>query len=387
MLYMRKVLLHNFKIIFLLLEIFLSCNTMHGQILKGKIIDSSTLEPIPFATIYVTPDIGKSTTTNINGEFSLNEILSQDSIRVSYVGYETQTFKDPSDWKNGWTISLKSQTYKLPQVIVSNINLRQLVKNIRKKWEQNYPSHYPILEGTYRKQEIEDNELVTLAQCRMALQVPTTNKLESGEKPKINIKNRMILDPIETSGRNLLGVFLFIEPMPYPFFIELNSDTYDNYLWLIEQIIPETDNNEIYKIKYQGIKAPYLQHRGYIYISKKDNALLSAHIERPVKGLPCHNPDVFFHSTRYVWDIFYHKVDEKYQYSYMRTEYITQYSNQLTDKEFEYRIVIDYLVDKRTPVKESTTVFNSYLHDPFRNIREIPIKLITSFTKILPDYE
>jgi len=71
----------------------------------------------------------------------------------------------------------------------------------------------------------------------------------------------------------------------------------------------------------------------------------------------------------------------------MRTEYITKYSNQLTNKESEYRIVIDYLVDKRTPVKKSTTAFNTYLHDPFRNIREIPIKLITSFTKILPDYE
>ena len=370
-----------------MLEIFFSCNIIHGQILKGKIIDSSTLEPIPFATIYVTPDISKSTTTNINGEFSLNEILSQDSIRVSYVGYETQTLKYPFDWKNGWIISLKSQTYKLPQVIVSNINLRQLVKNIRKKWKHNYPSHYPILEGTYRKQEIEDNELVTLGQCRMTLQMPTANKLESGERPKVNIKNRMILNPIETSGRNQLGVFLCIEPMPYPFFIELASDSYDNYLWLIEQIIPESDNNETYKIRYQGIKAPYLQHRGNFYVSKKDNALLSAHIERPVSDLPCSNPDVFFHSTRYVWDIFYHKVDEKYQYSYMRTEYITKYSNQLTNKESEYRIVIDYLVDKRTPVKKSTTAFNTYLHDPFRNIREIPIKLITSFTKILPDYE
>lgn len=134
-LYMRKYPLHNLKITFLMLEIFFSCNIIHGQILKGKIIDSSTLEPIPFATIYVTPDISKSTTTNINGEFSLNEILSQDSIRVSYVGYETQTLKYPFDWKNGWIISLKSQTYKLPQVIVSNINLRQLVKNIRKKME------------------------------------------------------------------------------------------------------------------------------------------------------------------------------------------------------------------------------------------------------------
>lgn len=161
-----------------MLEIFFSCNIIHGQILKGKIIDSSTLEPIPFATIYVTPDISKSTTTNINGEFSLNEILSQDSIRVSYVGYETQTLKYPFDWKNGWIISLKSQTYKLPQVIVSNINLRQLVKNIRKKWKHNYPSHYPILEGTYRKQEIEDNELVTLGQCRMTL--PDAHRQQTG---------------------------------------------------------------------------------------------------------------------------------------------------------------------------------------------------------------
>lgn len=382
---MENLRLHTIKTTFLLLEILFSNIIVHGQVMKGKVIDSSTQEPIPFVTIYTTPDISRSTTTNINGEFSLNEIMSQDSVRISYVGYETQTLKCSPNWKNGQTILLKSLAYELPQVIITNIKLERLVKNIRLKWKRNYPSHYPVLEGTYRKQEIEDNELVTLAQCRMALQVPSANLLESGEKAKANISDRIILDPIETTGRKQLGVFLYIEPMFYPIFMELNPQTYDNYQWTIEQITPEANGDEIYKIKYQ---APQLQQKGYFYVSKKDNAILSIHLERHIKGLPCLNPDITFSSTRYMWDIFYHKIDGKYQYSYMRMEYITDYYNRLTEKNSEYRIIIDYLVDKRIPVKKkATTVFNDYLRDPFRIGQELPIKLITSFTKILPDYE
>ncbi len=370
--------------VYSLLGMLLICITVHSQVAKGKVIDDTNGEPIPFATIYATPDISKSTTTNINGEFSLEEVMSQDSIRISYVGYETQTLKCSPDWRNGQIIRLKSLAYELPQVIISNINLKNLVKNIRKKWKPNYPSRYPILEGTYRKQEIEDNELVTLAQCRMALLAPSAILIKDGEKPMANINGRIMLDPIETTGRKQLGVFLYIEPMLYPFFMELNPETYDNYQWFIEQITPEADGDEVYKIRYQS---SLLQHKGYFYVSKRDNAILSIHIERPSKGLPNRNPDITFHSTRYIWDIFYRKIDGKYQYSYMRTEYITQYSNRLTEKESEYRIIVDYLVDKRIPIKKNTAIFNVHLRDPFRDKKTIPMKLITSFTKILPDYE
>ncbi len=368
----------------LLLGMLLICISAYSQVAKGKVVDDTNGEPIPFATIYATPDISKSTTTNVNGEFSLEEVMSQDSIRISYVGYETQTLKCSPDWRNGQTIRLKSLAYELPQVIISNINLKNLVKNIRKKWRHNYPSRYPILEGTYRKQEIEDNELVTLAQCRMALLTPPAAQIKDGEKPMANINGRIMLDPIETTGRKQLGVFLYIEPMLYPFFMELNPETYDNYQWFIEQITPEADGDEIYKIRYQS---SIRQHKGYFYVSKRDNAILSIHMERPSKGLPNRNPDIAFHSTHYIWDIFYRKIDGKYQYSYMRTEFITQYSNRLTENESEYRIIVDYLVDKRIPIKKNTTNFNAYLRDPFRDKKAIPMKLITSFTKILPDYE
>ena len=59
-----------------------------GQTAKFKaiVVDDSTGEPLPYASVYVSPE--KGTMTNDEGEFSL--VLTEgEEIRISYVGYET----------------------------------------------------------------------------------------------------------------------------------------------------------------------------------------------------------------------------------------------------------------------------------------------------------
>ncbi|MBO7172610.1 MAG: carboxypeptidase-like regulatory domain-containing protein [Bacteroidaceae bacterium] len=59
-----------------------------GQTAKFKavVVDDATGEPLPYASVYVSPE--KGTMTNDEGEFSL--VLTEgEEIRISYVGYET----------------------------------------------------------------------------------------------------------------------------------------------------------------------------------------------------------------------------------------------------------------------------------------------------------
>ena len=59
-----------------------------GQTAKFKavVVDDATGEPLPYASVYVSPE--KGTMTNDEGEFSLM-LTEGEGIRISYVGYET----------------------------------------------------------------------------------------------------------------------------------------------------------------------------------------------------------------------------------------------------------------------------------------------------------
>src|SRR5215472_11413633 len=85
-------MLHSYKS--LLLAILLCAGTgLHAQtILKGKIIDATTKEPIPGASIHCTKEgCTCSCTTNISGEFEIKCTDCQ-KLSVTSVGYAPQQF-------------------------------------------------------------------------------------------------------------------------------------------------------------------------------------------------------------------------------------------------------------------------------------------------------
>jgi hypothetical protein len=78
----------------LLFGLFFGNSPVNGQqktkiVIKGKIIDATTNEPIPFANILL---VGKQqgATSNIDGEFSLSSNDNITQILVSYVGYKQE---------------------------------------------------------------------------------------------------------------------------------------------------------------------------------------------------------------------------------------------------------------------------------------------------------
>lgn len=355
--------------------------------LKGKVLDATSGEPIPFANIYITPDHTKSTITNLNGEFSLNDLNDQDSIRISYVGYEVLKVKCPAHWEKDITFQLKSRAYELQEVIISNVTIESLLKEVQKNRKKNYPDKYPILRGIYRKQEVSDNELVALYECNLDLKIPSVKMVEKGKKPQISVSNLKILNPLETSGKRLFGIFLYIEPMAYPTYMELSPENYNNYSWMIEQITLNDDGDDIYKISYKGTNHNNKNDKGYVYISKKEQAVVALHIVREIQNIQNKNEDIEIRSSYCFWDVFYKKVEGRYQYSYMRTECLTKYYDWEKDQDAEYRIAVDYLVDGNIEQEKECGKFESYNFDPFKRTDGAFIKPINDFRKILPDYE
>ncbi len=58
-------------------------------IVKGRVIDQQTGNPVPFANVYFHKDIN-GTITDFEGYYSISSSYSQDSIEVSYIGYKSQ---------------------------------------------------------------------------------------------------------------------------------------------------------------------------------------------------------------------------------------------------------------------------------------------------------
>lgn len=85
--------MQNKKILLTLILFFFIFNSSFAQY-KGKVVDQKTTKPIEFVNIGI---IGKGigTVTDENGSFSLSidETYNNDSIRISCLGYQSNTFK------------------------------------------------------------------------------------------------------------------------------------------------------------------------------------------------------------------------------------------------------------------------------------------------------
>ncbi len=68
-----------------------SQNTTVVHTLPFTVLDSETKEPIPYATIY-SHATGTGTVTNLKGQFNWDSLTSNDTLRLSFVGFESQIF-------------------------------------------------------------------------------------------------------------------------------------------------------------------------------------------------------------------------------------------------------------------------------------------------------
>ncbi len=86
--------------------------------IEGKVIDVRSGEPLPFAAVRFTgTDIGN--TTDENGFFQLEALHYQDSITVSFIGYNSLTLALPADLSRPILIALEAASVNLTTVDVT----------------------------------------------------------------------------------------------------------------------------------------------------------------------------------------------------------------------------------------------------------------------------
>lgn len=121
--------------------------------IDAKIIDGETKQSLPYASIYITD--GHGTISNQEGEFAI-KALPTDRLRISYVGYETQTIKasDISD-----VILLKPQAIRLNEVVVKPINLHAFLMQALAKYKKESKANKKTVNSFFYRQITKTNSV------------------------------------------------------------------------------------------------------------------------------------------------------------------------------------------------------------------------------------
>ncbi len=99
--------------------LLLGCTAAQAQTnIKGRVIDKTTGEPLELAVVR---DIktGKNVVTDRNGNFTLSNVLTGDSIRISFIGYQPEAITSASN-NNPVIIELAKGSVDLAEIIITS---------------------------------------------------------------------------------------------------------------------------------------------------------------------------------------------------------------------------------------------------------------------------
>ncbi len=113
--------------------------------LEGRVIDRETGESLPFVNI-VYNERGTGTTTSLDGYFSIKKGAHPEFLRLSYVGYETETIY-PSEWEQDEVLVF---TMKRKPYLIEEVTVRPGIN----------PAHR-IIENAFRNRRLNDPEMLS----------------------------------------------------------------------------------------------------------------------------------------------------------------------------------------------------------------------------------
>ena len=87
--------------------------------LTGRVIDSTTQQPVTFANVYI-PKLEKGVVTEDSGTFTLNDLPNGNyNLLVSYVGYQTKSINISIPGETSINIVLVPSAIEMQEVIIS----------------------------------------------------------------------------------------------------------------------------------------------------------------------------------------------------------------------------------------------------------------------------
>lgn len=121
------------------------------QVIEAKIVDEVSGKPLPYATVYVAPHQG--TISNQEGEFSI-AASSEDKVRISYVGYESQMLRAS---EMPAVVLLKPMAVRLSEITVKPLDLHKFLLDVLTKIKEDSKVHRKATNSFFYRQITKTN--------------------------------------------------------------------------------------------------------------------------------------------------------------------------------------------------------------------------------------
>lgn len=231
------------KYIFLCVALCWTFATSFAQTIQGTISDQESGEAIPFATIY---NIQQNTgvTSNALGQFSISAKINEDSLKISFIGYQSVTLLA----KSPLNIQLAPNALTLSEVVIS----------VNREHERR--TEAPVAISSISSKTIEENKPTTIDQ--VLNQVPGVNMVALGsEQHTMSIRR-----PIDFGAS-----YLYLEDG-----IPIRTSGVFNHNALLEMNMANTSRIEIIRGPASSMYGSEAIGGAVNFISKKPSALFTA---------------------------------------------------------------------------------------------------------------
>jgi len=290
------------KALILLSFLFALYNSAQTQEISGKIIDSDTKIPLPFVNI-IYGDSNFGTSTNIDGNFTINSKTPINEFHISYLGYKSDTiFLDSKSSNNNLNILLEAKSYNLEEVIIlpgenpANRIINKVVENrdVNNPEKMNsfsFTSYNKMIyklgkdtllraDSTYKKNKLEKN-----LEKHHLLLIETVNEKEflypdkykeEIVASKISGFNDPIFGLIASQVQSLSFYNEFFEILDNTYLNPISKNSTKRYFFLLEDTFYNEKNDTIFIISYRPKKGKsFTGLKGFLHINTNKYAVQS----------------------------------------------------------------------------------------------------------------
>ncbi|WP_254153410.1 DUF5686 and carboxypeptidase-like regulatory domain-containing protein [Chryseosolibacter indicus] len=186
-----------FKCFAFLWVIVLSHPSFSQTVVKGKVTDVNSGDPIPFANV-IFKGTTTGTTTDFDGNFSIKSANPVDSVVVSYLGYKTKTRKIQQGLEQVVNFQLEEITTSLQEVV----------------FDAGENPAYSILRNVVRNKNKNDKRKLTAYEydTYTKIEIDVDNITEKFKKRKVMQKITQVMDSVDRiageDGKPILPLFI-----------------------------------------------------------------------------------------------------------------------------------------------------------------------------------
>lgn len=356
--------------------------------LQGRVLDSKTRRPLPFATVSL-PDRSIGNVTNFDGIFIFkipNQIETKE-IEISHIGYESKRVNVDLLLNEQVDIYLSTQFVSIQEVIIRNIEPKQLVKEALAKIPYNYTDKPLYLNSFYREGVVKDNHYQNYSEAIFRIyKASYTKRFESDQVKLLKSRKTQNVEQSDTVSIKLRGgvnsTLTLDITKNTPFYFQ---DEYWDYYDFTRKDIVNIGGSTAYAIAFeqnQRFEDPLFM--GVLYIDMENLAILGADLEVNPKNISRITDQYVYRSNRKFrfkpesikYTIRYSQFEGRYYLSHVRGDLTFKYRQRRNFFYNPFKIFFELIVSQvddqnvsrfdRKEVESTNNVFfdNSYEYDP-----------------------